>query len=51
MEISSTLTTCFFTFWSVEIVALAGIRLKKPSSNYSNDYSTNVEESEGKANE
>ncbi|MDF2636339.1 MAG: hypothetical protein K0R78_3213 [Pelosinus sp.] len=50
-EISSTLTTCFFTFWTIEIVVLAGITIKKPSSNFSNDYSTNVEESEEKGNE
>ena len=26
MEISSTLTTCWFSFWTVEIVALAAIK-------------------------
>lgn len=50
-EISSTLTTCFFTFWTIEIVALAGITIKKPRSNYNNDYATSVEESEEKENE
>lgn len=29
VEISSTLTTCFFAFWSAEIIALAGIRVSK----------------------
>ena len=50
-EISSTLTTCFFTFWTIEIVALAGITIKKPRSNFTNDYATNIEESEVNENE
>lgn len=29
VEISSTLTTCFFAFWTIEIVSLAGIRVSK----------------------
>ena len=29
VEISSTLTTCFFAFWGTEILALAGIRVSK----------------------
>ena len=29
VEISPTLTTCWFSFWGVEIVALAGIRVSK----------------------
>lgn len=29
VEISSTLTTCFYAFWTVEIIALAGIRVSK----------------------
>ena len=29
IEISPTLTTCWFSFWGVEIVALAGIRVSK----------------------
>lgn len=28
-EISSTLTTCWFAFWSAEIVALTGIKVSK----------------------
>lgn len=33
VEISSTLTTCFFAFWSAEIIALAGIRVSKSRKN------------------
>lgn len=29
MEISATLTTCWFAFWTVEIIALASIRNQK----------------------
>ena len=29
IEISSTLTTCFFAFWSAEVVALMGIKVSK----------------------
>lgn len=29
VEISATLTTCYFAFWTVEIVSLAGIRVSK----------------------
>ena len=29
IEISSTLTTCWFAFWGAEIVALAGIKVSK----------------------
>lgn len=29
MEVSSTLTTCWFAFWAVEIIALASIRNQK----------------------
>lgn len=40
MEISSTLTTCWFTFWSVEIASLAGIKITKTKCHYdeSEDY-------------
>ena len=34
MEISSTLTTCWFAFWTVEIVALAAIRTSKVKNKY-----------------
>ena len=33
IEISSTLTTCWFSFWGVEIVALATIRTSKVKHN------------------
>lgn len=29
VEVSSTLTTCWFSFWGVEILALTGIRISK----------------------
>jgi hypothetical protein len=29
IEVSSTLTTCWFTFWGAEIFALAGIKISK----------------------
>lgn len=29
VEISPTLTTCWFSFWGVELVALAGIKISK----------------------
>ena len=29
MEISPTITTCWFTFWGAEIVSLAGIKMTK----------------------
>ena len=29
VEVSSTLTTCWFTFWGVELGALAGIKICK----------------------
>lgn len=34
MEVSSTLTTCWFAFWTVEIVALAAIRTSKVKNKY-----------------
>ena len=38
VEISSTLTTCWFSFWGAEILALAGIRISKVrKENYSED--------------
>lgn len=36
MEISSTLTGCWFAFWTVEIVALASIRNQKIKKDYDN---------------
>lgn len=29
VEVSSTLTTCWFSFWGVEILAITGIRISK----------------------
>lgn len=34
IEVSSTLTTCWFAFWTVEIVALAAIRTSKVKNKY-----------------
>ena len=46
VEISSTLTTCFFAFWSAEIIALAGIRVSKVRKN-KNEEDLPDDESEG----
>lgn len=40
MEISSTLTTCWFSFWGVEIVALAGIKVSKTKHNTESSFDT-----------
>ena len=37
VEISSTLTTCWFSFWAVEVAALAGIKITK-TKNMTEDY-------------
>lgn len=37
VEISSTLTTCWFAFWAVEVAALAGIKITK-TKNMTEDY-------------
>ena len=34
VEVSPTLTTCWFSFWGVEIVALAGIKIGKVVSGH-----------------
>lgn len=34
MEISPTVTTCWFAFWTVEIVALAAIKTSKVKHDY-----------------
>lgn len=44
MEISTTLTTCWFAFWTVEIVALASIRNKKTKQNYKEKEGTDHEQ-------
>lgn len=36
IEISSTLTTLWFSFWTVEIVSLAGIKVSKVFKDYEN---------------
>lgn len=38
ISIDSTLTTCFYTFWSCEVLALAGIRISKVRKEYANEY-------------
>ena len=40
-DLSDTAITCFFTFWGVEVLSLAGIRVCK--SRYNKDYKTNLE--------
>ena len=36
VEVSPTLTTCWFTFWGTEIFALAGIKISKLFANKNN---------------
>ena len=43
MEISSTLTTAWFAFWTVEIVALAAIRTSKVKNDYDKTKETEEE--------
>lgn len=43
MEISSTLTGCWFGFWTVEIIALASIRNQKTKHDYENKEGANDE--------
>lgn len=40
-EISSTLTTCWFSFWGAEICALTGIKVSKVFKKYSSDDCSN----------
>jgi Tfp pilus assembly major pilin PilA len=53
VEISSTLTTCYFTFWGVEIVNLALIKFGKAKVKQPSEFGTldteqlNQENSEG----
>lgn len=42
MEISPTLTTCWFTFWAVELVSLASITKKKVQTDYEVGYTSNL---------
>lgn len=37
VSIDSTLTTCFYAFWSAEVCALAGIRISKVRKEHEND--------------
>lgn len=37
VEISSTLTTCWYSFWTVELVAMAGIKINKDMHNYNGE--------------
>lgn len=37
IEVSPTLTTCWFTFWGAEVFALAGIKISKVKNGSSND--------------
>jgi hypothetical protein len=34
IEISPTITTCWFVFWTSEVLALMGIRISKVKNNY-----------------
>ena len=43
MSFSDTAVTCFFTFWSVEMLALAGIKVGKARYGYKS-YEENVED-------
>ena len=43
MEISPTLTTCWFTFWAVELWNLASITKKKVDVDYEVGYTSNLE--------
>ena len=47
VSIDSTLTTCFYAFWTVEILSLAGIRISK-SRKESNVEETFMSEDEGR---
>lgn len=39
VEVSSTLTTCWYSFWTVELVAMAGIKINKDMHYYDDDES------------
>lgn len=38
VSIDSTLTTCFYAFWTVEILSLAGIRISKTRKTADDEY-------------
>lgn len=46
MEISPTLTTCWFTFWAVELWNLASITKKKVAVDYECGFNSNLEKLE-----
>lgn len=46
MEISPTLTTCWFTFWAVELWNLASITKKKVDTDYEMGYTENLHQSD-----
>jgi len=47
MEVSSTLITLWYSFWTVEVVSLAGIKMSKVKHNYSsvlsNEHANDIE--------
>ena len=44
VEISPTITTCWFVFWGTEIVSLAGIRISKViKESYNYEYNSSTE--------
>lgn len=45
IEVSPTITTCWFVFWSTEIVAITGIKLSKVKHNYDSSPYTSEDES------
>ena len=47
VEISGTLTTCFFAFWSAEVIALAGIRVSKVQKEKNEEEDLPDDEGEG----
>ena len=44
VEVSPTLTTCFYTFFAVEMLSLAGVKARKVK--YENTYEENTESEE-----
>ena len=43
LEISPTITTCYFAFWGTEIVALTGIKVSKVFASHAEDTNMNDE--------
>lgn len=44
MEVSSTLITLWYSFWTIEVVSLAGIKMSKVKNNYNSTNIENVED-------